>query len=124
MLKGQDIAILIKLLLKQKAKEKIEFKNIAYELYISQSEVTKSIKRLEKSKLISRYSDDSVELHKHELMELFLYGVKYLFPATDNMLLANQSASFQMVQQKMAKKQQKNASPPPIHSINIQHVWR
>lgn len=84
MIKGQDIAILIKLLLKQKAKEKIEFKNIAYELYISQSEVTKSIKRLEKSKLLSRYSDDSVELHKHELMELLLYGVKYLFPAEVN----------------------------------------
>ncbi len=38
MLKGQDIALLIKLLLKQKAKEKIEFKNIAYEPYISQSD--------------------------------------------------------------------------------------
>ena len=84
MIKGQDIAILIKLLLKQKTKEKIEFKNIAYELYISQSEVTKSIKRLEKSKLLTRYSDDSVQLHKHELMELFVYGVKYLFPAEVN----------------------------------------
>ncbi|HFK5878886.1 TPA: hypothetical protein ACGYSL_002807 [Legionella pneumophila] len=43
MLKGQDIAILIKLLLKNNTKEKIEFKSIAHELYISQSEVTKSI---------------------------------------------------------------------------------
>lgn len=40
MLKGQDIAILIKLLLKNNIKEYIEFKSIAYELYISQSEVT------------------------------------------------------------------------------------
>lgn len=93
MLKGQDIAILIKLLVKQKTKEKIEFKNIAYELYISQSEVTKSIKRLEKSKLLTRYSDDSVELHKHELMELFVYVVKYLFPAEVNIATRGMAAA-------------------------------
>lgn len=84
MIKGQDIAILIKLLVKQKSKEKIEFKNIAHELYISQSEVTKGIKRLGQSKLLTRYSDDSVELHKHALMELFIHGVKYFFPAEVN----------------------------------------
>ena len=94
MLKGQDIAILIKLLLKQKVKEKIEFKNIAYELYISQSEVTKSIKRLEKSRLLTRYSDDSVELHKHELMELFTYGVKYLFSAEVNIATRGMAAAY------------------------------
>ncbi|MCZ4746285.1 helix-turn-helix domain-containing protein, partial [Legionella pneumophila] len=77
MLKGQDIAILIKLLLKNNTKEKIEFKSIAHELYISQSEVTKSIKRLETTKLLTRYSDDSIELHKHELMEFFVHSVKY-----------------------------------------------
>ncbi len=94
MLKGQDIAILIKLLLKQQAKEKVEFKNIAYELYISQSEVTKSIKRLEKSRLLTRYSDDSIELHKHELMELFVYGVKYLFSAEVNIATRGMAAAY------------------------------
>jgi len=94
MLKGQDIAILIKLLLKQQAKDKIEFKNIAYELYISQSEVTKSIKRLEKSRLLTRYSDDSIELHKHELMELFVYGVKYLFSAEINIATRGMAAAY------------------------------
>ena len=94
MLKGQDIAILIKLLLKQQAKEKVEFKNIAYELYISQSEVTKSIKRLEKSRLLTRYSDDSIELHKHELMELFVYGVKYLFSADVNIATRGMAAAY------------------------------
>ena len=93
MLKGQDIAILIKLLLKQQAKENVEFKNIAYELYISQSEVTKSIKRLEKSKLLTRYSDESIELHKHELMELFVY-VKFLFPAEVNIATRGMAAAY------------------------------
>ncbi len=94
MLKGQDIAILIKLLLKQKAKEKIEFKNIAYELYISQSEVTKSIKRLEKSSLLTRYSDESIGLHKHGLIELFVYSVKYLFPAEVNIATSGMAAAY------------------------------
>ena len=94
MLKGQDVAILIKLLLKQQAKEKVEFKNIAYELYISQSEVTKSIKRLEKARLLTRYSDDSIELHKHELMELFVYGVKYLFSAEVNIATRGMAAAY------------------------------
>lgn len=94
MLKGQDIGVLIKLLLKLTAKEKIEFKNIAHELYISQSGVTKSIKRLEKSKLLTRYSDDSIDLHKHELMELFVYGVKYLFPADVNIAARGMAAAY------------------------------
>lgn len=94
MLKGQDIAILIKLLLKLQAKENIEFKNIAHELYISQSEVTKSIKRLEKSKLLTRYSDASIELHKHELIELLVHGVKYLFPAEINIATRGMPAAY------------------------------
>lgn len=72
------------MLLKNNTKEKIEFKSIAHELYISQSEVTKSIKRLEATKLLVRYSVDSIELHKHELMEFFVHSVKYHFPAEIN----------------------------------------
>jgi DNA-binding Lrp family transcriptional regulator len=95
MLKGQDIGILIKLLLKLNAKEKIEFKNIAYELYISQSEVTKGIKRLEKSKILTpRYSDYSLQLHKHALVELFIYGVKYFFPAEVNIPTRGMPAAY------------------------------
>ncbi len=94
MLKGQDIAILIKLLLKNKTKEKIEFKSIAYELYISQSEVSKSIKRLEITKLLTRYSDDSIEVHKHELMELFIHSVKYHFPPEINIATRGMPAAF------------------------------
>jgi len=94
MLKGQDIAILIKLLLKNNTKEKIEFKSIAHELYISQSEVTKSIKRLESTKLLTRYSDDSIELHKHELMEFFVHSVKYHFPAEINIATRGMPAAY------------------------------
>lgn len=94
MLKGQDIAILIKLLLKLDAKQQIEFKNIAYELFISQSEVTKSIKRLEIAKLLSRYSDDSIELRRHELMELLVHSVKYLFPAEINIATRGIAAAY------------------------------
>lgn len=94
MLKGQDIAVLIKLLLKQRAKEKVEFKRIAYEVFISQSEVTKSIQRLEKSKLIVRYSDERLELNKHALEELFIYAVKYLFPAEINIATRGMAAAY------------------------------
>jgi len=94
MLKGQDIAVLIKLLLKQSSKEKIEFKSIAYELYISQSEVTKSIRRLEKSRLLIRYSDERLELNKHALEELFIYAVKYLFPAEINIATRGMAAAY------------------------------
>jgi hypothetical protein len=94
MLKGQDIAILIKLLLKQNAKESIEFKSIAHELYISQSEVTKSIKRLEKARLLTRYSDDNIELHKHELVEFFVHSVKYHFPAEINIATRGMAAAY------------------------------
>jgi len=96
MLKGQDIAILIKLLLKNNTKEKIEFKSIAHELYISQSEVTKSIKRLEATKLLTRYSDDSIELHKHELMEFFVHSVKYHFPAEINIATRGMPAAYSL----------------------------
>ena len=94
MLKGQDLAVLIKLLLKQKAKEKFEFKNIAHELYISRSEVSKSIKRLAAAKLLTRYSDDSIEFHKHELIELFVHSVKYHFPAEINIATRGMPAAY------------------------------
>ena len=94
MLKGHDIAILSKLLLKLAAKEPAAFKNIAYELYISQSEVTKGVKRLEKSRLLTRYSDNSIEVHKHELMECFVHGVKYFFPAEVNIATRGMPAAY------------------------------
>lgn len=86
MLKGQDIALIIKLLIKQKVNEKIEFKGIAYELFISQSEVSKGIIRLEKSKLLLRNNDNEIEIHKRELVEMLIHGFKYFFPSEINIL--------------------------------------
>ena len=94
MLKGQDVAIVIKLLLKHNAKEKVEFKVIAHELFISQSEVTKSIKRLQTARLLTRYSDDTIELHKHEMMEFFVHSVKYNFPAEVNIATRGMAAAY------------------------------
>ncbi len=76
MLKGQDIALVFKILFKGK-EEKIEYKQLAYELCISQSEISKSVIRLKKAKLMSRYENNIYEIHKHNLMEMLLHGLKY-----------------------------------------------
>ena len=85
MLKGQDIALVIKLLLKQKANCSTEHAKLAFELFISQSEVSKGMVRLERAKLISRYSDQSIEVHKHALSEMLIHGLKYFMVADLNL---------------------------------------
>ena len=84
MLKGQDIALIIKMLIRQQLGRQVEYMELAYELHISQSEVSKGILRLEKAKLVSRYSDKSLEIHKHELFEMLIHGVKYFMTAELN----------------------------------------
>ena len=84
MLKGQDIAVITKILIKQKSQQQIEYKSIAYELYISQSEVSKGILRLEKAKLTSRDAENQLMIHKEALMEMLMHGLKYFFPAEIN----------------------------------------
>jgi len=84
MLKGQDIGLIIKLLLKQQSSQIIEHTILAYELHISQSEVSKGMLRLEKASLISRYEDKIIEIHKHALLEMLVYGLKYFMGAELN----------------------------------------
>lgn len=85
MLKGQDIALIIKLLLNLKSNRSIEHTTLAFELFISQSEVSKGMLRLEKAKLLSRYSDKSLEVHKHALCEMLIHGLKYFMVADLNL---------------------------------------
>lgn len=85
MLKGQDIALIIKLLLNQRSNRSIEHTTLAFELFISQSEVSKGMLRLEKAKLLSRYSDKSLEIHKHGLCEMLIHGLKYFMVADLNL---------------------------------------
>jgi hypothetical protein len=84
MLKGQDIALVIKILLKKQLNKVLEHNILAYELHISQSEVSKGMLRLEKANLISRYEDKTIEIHKHALFEMLVHGIKYFMSAELN----------------------------------------
>lgn len=77
MLKGQDIALLAKLILKQGKEQRTDSISLAYELNIGQSEVSKAMQRLEHAKLISRYDRKELEIHKHAVQEMMTHGLKY-----------------------------------------------
>jgi|TARA_R110000868_G_scaffold244669_5_gene501064 hypothetical protein len=84
MLKGQDIALVMKIMVSQQLGRPLEYAVLAYELYISQSEVSKGMLRLEKAKIISRYPDKGLEVHKHALFEMLVHGLKYFMTAELN----------------------------------------
>jgi hypothetical protein len=85
MLKGQDIALIIRLLLNIETRQSVEHLKLAYKLHISQSEVSKSFIRLEKVNLVSRYSNKSLQIHKHELYEMLTHGLRYFMEAELNL---------------------------------------
>lgn len=75
-MKPQDIVILLKIILcKGKAWQS---KELASQLYISASEISKSLKRSEYAGLISA---DRTTVARQSLMEFIQYGLHYVFPA-------------------------------------------
>ena len=75
MLKGQDVLILLKLLILKNSNWKIL--DLSNSLNISPSEVSSGIQRLHASKLVDKISKKPI--HKF-VREFLLYGFKYFFP--------------------------------------------
>ena len=74
---GQDIPILLKLSLQKQPR--IPSKRLANEMFISESEVSKSLKRCRDSGLLY-WSDLEKRVNRSALLELLSHGLKYVFP--------------------------------------------
>ncbi len=76
-IKGQDILILLKLLVKEQQLLNWNYQAIADELIISLSQVHTAIKRLQKSYLLN--SDTKYPIHS-SMREFLVHGLRYCFP--------------------------------------------
>jgi DNA-binding transcriptional ArsR family regulator len=75
-MKAQDIVILLKVMVMEK--EAWRMTDIAAALFLSQSEISKSLKRLEKARL---YDSKLRKISRSAFYELLIYGVPYFFSA-------------------------------------------
>ena len=76
-MQGQDIALLLRLALPD-GQSRLS-KDIAADLFLSPSEVSKSLKRSEQSGLIYM-TDGSRRVNRTGLLEFLFHGLKYAFP--------------------------------------------
>ena len=76
-MQGQDIALLLKLSL-VKGKSALS-KDLARELFLSPSEISKSLQRSRAAGLIYLNNGDK-RVNRAALLELLLHGMKYVFP--------------------------------------------
>lgn len=76
-MQGQDIAILLKLSL-AKGKPALS-KDLARELFLSPSEISKSLQRSRAAGLIY-LNDGDKRVNRTALLELLLHGMRYVFP--------------------------------------------
>jgi hypothetical protein len=75
-MRAHDIVILLKIIVKGNRPWFV--KDIAYELGISQSEVSESLNR---SKIASLLSGDKKQILKQNLLDFLEHGLQYVFPA-------------------------------------------
>jgi hypothetical protein len=75
-MQGQDIALLLKLSL---SKETTLSKDLARELYLSPSEVSKSLQRSKEAGLLY-LSGAEKRVNRTALLELLVHGLRYVFP--------------------------------------------
>ena len=75
-MRPQDIAVLLKITTKE-GKDWLN-KDLAHELYLSQSEISESINRSKIAGLLNSTGDN---VHKQSLLEFVQYGLHYVFPA-------------------------------------------
>ena len=75
MIKGQDIAVLAKIIARKS--ESLNQLQLASELFLSHSEISKSLHRLADAKL---YSPSSKEVYRSNFLELIVHSLKYFFP--------------------------------------------
>ncbi|HLP37756.1 hypothetical protein [Lacibacter sp.] len=76
-MRPQDIVILLKII--AKGQLNWQLKDLAYELDISQSEVSDSLNRSAMAGLLEAEKKKTV--HRNSLMEFLQYGLHYVFPA-------------------------------------------
>ena len=76
-MQGQDIAVLLKLSL-MKGKPTLS-KDVARELFLSPSEISKSLQRSREAGLIYLSNTDK-RVNRPALLELLLHGMRYVFP--------------------------------------------
>lgn len=76
-MQGQDIALLLKLAIQNEPQ--VPSKDLAESLFISPSEVSKSLKRSAESGLI-HIADGEKRVNRSALMEFLSHGLKYVFP--------------------------------------------
>jgi hypothetical protein len=75
-MKPQDVVILLKIILSQDSKWTTV--NLAKDLYLSQSEISKSLQRSQMAKL---YNAKQKIVYKNALFDFLLKGLRYVFPA-------------------------------------------
>jgi hypothetical protein len=75
-MRPQDIVILLKII--SKANARWQNKDLAYELSISQSEISDSLNR---SLVAGLLNDPKKTVHKKSLLEFIEHGLQYVFPA-------------------------------------------
>lgn len=88
-MRPQDIVILLKII--ALGDEEWYNKDLAYQLDISNSEVSESLNRSRISGLIQ---DDKSTINKEELLEFLVYGLKYVFPAIPGRLLRGMPTAY------------------------------
>lgn len=74
-MRPQDIAILLKIIAKGNAAW--QNKDLAYELYISASEISESLNR---SSIAGLVNGEKKKVHRNALMEFIEHGLHYVFP--------------------------------------------
>ena len=83
-LQGQDIAILLKLAVE--GDSQLQSKVLAESLFISPSEVSKSLKRRVEAGLLYMSSNEK-RVNQSGLIEFLAHGLKYAFPAVRGSLV-------------------------------------
>ena len=74
-MRPQDIVVLLKILCK--GDQSWMNKDLAYELFLSQSEISESLNR---NKIAGLISTDGKKVHRQSLFEFIQYGLHYVFP--------------------------------------------
>jgi len=83
-MQGQDIALLLKLAIQKEAR--VPSKALAESLFISSSEVSKSLKRSVDSGLLY-IADGEKRVNRSALMDFLSHGLKYAFPPVKGSLV-------------------------------------
>ena len=78
-MQGQDVALLLKLAIQDGPQ--VPSKNLAESLFISPSEVSKSLKRCADSGLL-HIANGEKRVNRSALMEFLSHGLRYVFPAS------------------------------------------